>query len=147
MVTENGADVEFCRTVTDTGTAATAEFELESDTTVPPEGAGPLSVTVPVTGWPPVIEAGLTAIVLSVSATGFTVSPVFALPLPYEALSVTGVADVTLRVVTENVANVAPCRTLTEVGTAATVEFELESDTTAPLEGAGPLSVTVPVTG
>jgi hypothetical protein len=46
-------------TVTDVGTVAEALL-LESATMTPPEGAGPLRVTVPVAGVPPVTLVGLT---------------------------------------------------------------------------------------
>src|SRR5258707_12959881 len=47
--------------------------------------------------------------------------------------------------ITVNVALVAPAATVTLDGTLATVVLLLESVTTAPLAGAAPLSVTVPV--
>ena len=43
------------------------------------------------------------------------------------------------------VAEVAPDEMATEAGGAAMLEFVLDSVTTAPVEGAGPLSVTVPM--
>ena len=57
----------------------------------------------------------------------------------------TEVADTTLPALTVNVAEVAPFATVTLDGTLASVEFELESDTTAPPEGAAAVIVTVPV--
>jgi len=44
--------------VTLAGAAATAVFPLESATDAPPEGAAPLSVTVPVEELPPVALVG-----------------------------------------------------------------------------------------
>ena len=55
------------------------------------------------------------------------------------------VAALTVPAVTVNVAEVAPCATVTLAGTLAAVVFELESDTTAPPEGAAAVSVTLPV--
>ena len=75
VVTENVAVVEPCATVTDTGTLAAVEFELESVTTAPPEPATEVRLTVPVADWPLTIVLGLTVIVLSAAATGFTVTP------------------------------------------------------------------------
>ena len=46
-------------TVTLAGTLAAAVLLLESDTTAPPAGAGPLNVTVPVEDAPPVTLLGL----------------------------------------------------------------------------------------
>jgi len=58
---------------------------------------------------------------------------------------VTEVVELTVPVFTVNVANIAPGATVTLAGTLASVEFELESDTTAPPEGAAAVSSTVPV--
>lgn len=87
---------------------------------------------------------GLTERLLSAAATGFTVIPNVAVTPEYEAVSVTEVEVVTVPVVTENVAEVEPCGTVTEAGT-LTAAFGLESDTTAPPEGAAEAKVTVPV--
>lgn len=48
----------FSATVTLTGTVATAVLLLLSVTTTPPAGAGPLSVTVPTDGFPPLTVLG-----------------------------------------------------------------------------------------
>ncbi len=59
----------------------------------------------------------------------------------------TGVEAVTARVVTVNVALVAPAGMVTLAGTVAAVVSLLEREMMAPLEGAGPLSVALPVEG
>ena len=60
-------------TVTFAGTLATDVLLLDSDTTAPPAGAGPLSVTVPVEGLPPTTLDGFTPHELNPTATGVTV--------------------------------------------------------------------------
>ena len=57
----------------------------------------------------------------------------------------TEVATLTLPAVTVNVADVAPCATVTLDGTLAAEALELDSDTTAPPVGAAAVNVTVPV--
>jgi hypothetical protein len=57
VVTVNIAVVAFATTVTLAGTWAAALL-LDSVTTAPPAGAGPLSVTIPVDGLPPSTDAG-----------------------------------------------------------------------------------------
>ena len=47
-------------TVTLAGTVAVDVLPLDNDTTAPPAGAGPLSVTVPVEGLPPTTLDGFT---------------------------------------------------------------------------------------
>ena len=59
-------------TVTPAGTVAALVLLLESETSAPPLGAGPLSVTVPVEELPPVTLVGLTLSEASVG--GVTVS-------------------------------------------------------------------------
>jgi hypothetical protein len=63
---------------------------------------------------------------------------------PDEPEIVTGVDVVTADVVTVNVLLVLPAATITLEGTVATAVLLLESETTAPPDGAAPVSVTVP---
>ena len=141
VVTVNVAVVLPAGTVTLEGSCA-AELLSESDTTIPPEGAGPVRVTVPIDELPPVTDVGLT--VTALSAAGLIVKvacTVFPLKV---ADSVDVVVVVTTLVVTVKVAVVEPANTVTLPGVWAA---ELLSDrvTTTPPEGAGPFSVTVPV--
>ena len=89
---------------------------------------------------------GLTERLLSAAGTGFTVIAKVDVTPEYEAVSVTEVEVVTVPAVTEKVAEVAPCATVTEAGTLMAA-FGVESDTdiTAPPDGAAELRVTVPV--
>ena len=81
VVTENVAELEPCGTVTETGTLAAAELELESDTTAPPGPADVERLTVPVLDCRLTTMLGLTETLLSVGATGLTVMPNVAMTL------------------------------------------------------------------
>src|ERR1035438_7896854 len=80
-VTEKVAEVKPCATVTEAGTLAAEAFELESDTTAPPEPAAAVRVTVPVLDWPLTTDPGDTETLLSATARGFTVSAAVLLTL------------------------------------------------------------------
>jgi len=128
-------------TVTLAGTV-TALLLLPSETKMPPVGAGPVRVTVPVDGLPPTTEVGFT--LTAESAGGFTVSVAVTDTLLYEAVIVTGVEPATATVLTGKVALVALAATLTLVATVAALLL-LCSETEMPPAGAGPARVTVPV--
>jgi len=128
-------------TVTFAGTV-TAALLLCSETRMPPVGAGPVRVTVPVDGLPPTTDVGFT--LTAESAGGLTVSVAVALTPPYDAVIVAGVELATATVVTGKVALVALAATLTLAPTVAAVLL-LCSETEMPPAGAGPARVTVPV--
>jgi hypothetical protein len=145
-VTVNVVEVAFAGTVTLAPTVAAEELLLESVTTVPPDGAYPLSVTVPVElAAPPTTVVGFNVKDAMPVAAGFTPSVAFATePLSVAAITEV-VEEVTTREVTGNVADVELAATATEVGTVAADGLLLERPTETPLEGAGPFSVTVAV--
>ncbi len=135
-------------TVTLAGTVAAAVLSLIRETDAPPLGAGPLRVTVPVEGDPPVTLVGLSAIADSVAEPGgATLSEAILVTPAYIAEMVTAVELVTALVLTVNVALLAPAATVTLAGTVAAAVLPLERETATPPLGAGPLSVTVPVEG
>jgi hypothetical protein len=123
---------------------ATLGVPLVNVTTVPPDGAGPDNVTVPVevTDAPPTIEDGLRDADKTVG--GLTVScPVAAAPFNVPVMCAV-VAEVAVVVFTVKVAVVACAAMVTVAGTVATA-LSLESATTAPPVIAGLAKVTVPV--
>lgn len=113
-----------------------------SETTAPLGGAAALRVSVPVLGLPPVTVLGLS--VSDVKEATDTVS-VVVLVAPYDADRVTDVEDATPLVVMVKVAVLAPAAIVTLAGTCAADVLLLLRVTTAPPDGVGPLSVTVPV--
>jgi len=74
VLTANVALLAPAETVTLAGTVAATVLSLERETAAPPLGAGPLRVTMPVEGDPPITLIGLSAIEESVAEPGVTVS-------------------------------------------------------------------------
>jgi hypothetical protein len=135
--------VEPAGTVTLAGVVTAVELS-DSDTTAPPDGAAPVSVTVPCDVLPPVTLVGLSdsADRVAAAAPALTVS-VVENPRWSSPEIVTDVSDVTDVVEIGNVAVVAPAGTVTLAGSVA--GEPPNSCTTAPPAGAGPSIVTVPV--
>jgi hypothetical protein len=142
VVTVKAALVAPAATVTLAGTVAKEVKLLERVTTVPPVGAGPESVTVPVEGAGPMTVVGFRVKALSVGAVTVNVA---VRAVPRVPVIVTEVFEATALVVTVKVAVVAFAATVTLAGTLAAGVLLLDSVTTAPPDGAGPVNVTVPV--
>lgn len=138
------ADVDPAATVTLAGTVAALVFELESDTVTPPVPAASVRLTVPVPVRPLIIVVGLTETLLRAAGGGLTVTPNVVVAPENEAVSVTGVAVLTLPAVTENVVEVEPCGTVTVAGTFAAAGDALIPIAAPPLSAAD-VSVTVQV--
>jgi len=150
VVTCTVARVSPAATVMLAGTVAAEVLLLDRETTAPPLGAGPLSITVPVDGFPPLTLVGLTVSALRVGlggGWGVTVSGAVCVTPAYDAEIVTGVELATAIVVTCTVARVSPAATVMLAGTVAAEVLLLDRETTVPPLGAGPLSITVPVDG
>ena len=141
VVIVNVADVAPAATVTVAGTVALVLFEARV-TTLPLGPAGPVNVTVPITGAPPNRADG-ESVTLDTPAP-VTVRTVVFVTEPAVAVTVTGVSDETGLVLILNVAEVAPAGTVTLAGTVALVEEDFNV-TMVPPVGAPPERVTVPV--
>lgn len=144
VVTVKLAEVVPHATVTVGGGTA---FGLLDDrlTLNPPNGAGPVRVTVPEDQNPPGTDVGFSVSPLSVPGGVIARFAVTEFP-PTVAVITAVVSVVTADVVIVKDAEVAPAGTTTVVGGTA---LELLDDrfTVVPPEGAGPFSVTVPTEG
>jgi hypothetical protein len=133
----NFAEVAPAATITVAGTVADTS-ELLNETTAPPDGAGPFKYTVfAVDDPPPANDVGDRT--RDEAATGLRVSVADLMTPPYDADTVTLVMLATALVLMPNFAEVAPAGIVTVAGT-ITDGSELLSVTTAPLDGAGPLT-------
>jgi hypothetical protein len=138
----NVAVREPALTTTLPGTCATELLLLDSVTVVPPAGAAPLRVTVPVELLPPITELGL--LVMDESVGALTVNVVVCVT-PYVPEMVTEVFVETGLVVMVKVAFLEPAAIETLPGTWAAEVLLLLRITVAPAGGAAPLRVAVPV--
>lgn len=130
------------------GTVATAVLLLENETTAPPGGAGAVSVTVVEAVDPPCTLVGPTLTVSSVALDGGAVPVTVRVAervTPLYVAEITAlVLELTVLVATEDVVTeVTPAGTVRVAGTVAALVLPLVSDTIAPPDGAGAVSVTV----
>lgn len=139
--TVNVAVVAPPATVTVAGTMA-MELDVLRDTCIPPIGAGPVKVTVPVEGFPPMTEAGATETLCS--AVGLIVKVAVFDTEASVAVTVTVVVEATPVVLIVKVAVVAPAATVTVAGSVALALLDVRL-TNVPPGPAGPVRVTVPV--
>ena len=117
VVIVNATAVAPGETVTDDGTVVIEGLLLVSLTTVPGLGAGPDSVTVPVTDEPASTVVGDR--VSDVNAGGFTLKEVLIVTVPSEAVIVAVTGDATGVVPILKFADIDPPTTTTEAGTVA----------------------------
>jgi hypothetical protein len=133
-------------TVTDAGTCAARVLPLSNMTLTPPKPAGAVSVTVPVTGFPPFTETGFRSSLASETVpTGITVSVADCEIDRYAAVIVT-VSNEVAPVEMVTLAESCPPGMETTCGTIATGGRLLVKWKFAPPNGAGLPKVTVPVT-
>ena len=144
VVTVNVVEVLPAGTVTEVGTVATAVLLLCRETETPPVGAGPVRVTVPVEGLPPIKLVGLRLRIVRLRGAGVTVKVAVCVE-PNEPVMITAVLALTAFVVRAKLALVFPLATTTVAGVCAAPVLLLDSAIVAPPVGAGPLRVTVPV--
>jgi hypothetical protein len=131
-------------TVTLGGGVATALL-LDSATSTPPASAGAVRVTVPVADEPPSTDSGVMLRLESVGLLEFTVSVADRVTPPALAVMTELLLPAVVPAVMGNVALSAPLSIVTLAGTVAAAVLPLDSETTSPPSGAGPLRVTVPV--
>lgn len=144
--TVNDAVVAPAGMVTVAGTEAMKGMLLERVTWIPPAGAGPVKVTVPVELPPARMLVGF-RVKDARDTVPDRMDSVAVLVTPFRLAVIRAFVDeVTVSVVTVKVAVALPAATLTDDGTIAD-KLLLERLTERPPAGAGPVRVTVPVDG
>lgn len=140
--TLNVAVVAPAGTVTFGGTVA--GLVVESCSTAPLAGAGPLKETVPVDEAPAVTVDGLSASDVTPTVTpGFTVTPTLAVDAPNAAVMVAGVVVVTGNALKEKIPDVEPAETNT-FGGRLMAGLLADSVTSTCPAGAGAVRLTKP---
>ena len=140
-LTVNVPVVAPAATVTVVGVTEVFELFSEIVTDMPPAGAGPERVTVPVAEVPPLKVSGLTS--RSVRTGRLTVNVLLSVDPLKVALIVTSVFDATANVVTVTHPTVSPAATVTVAGTDATEELLLVNGIEIPPAGAAMESSTL----
>jgi hypothetical protein len=130
VVIVNVALVEPAGTVTLAGTVAAALPEVRL-TDIPPVGAGPVKVTVPVDDVPPMTAVGFKLTPDTIGALTVKLAVFVALSANVPVMT-TGVLAETAVVVIAKFAIVPPCATVTEAGTVTAALFELRLTTVPP---------------
>jgi hypothetical protein len=141
VVTVKVPEVLPARIVIEAGTVAMDVLLLVSMTVVPPTGAGPESVTVPVEEEPASTAVGDK--VREVRAGGLTSKVVLIVTVPSDALIVAVTGPATGVVPMLKFADIDPERTVTDAGTEAQA-WSLVRLIDVPVEGAGAFKATLP---
>ena len=137
VVTGKVAVVAPATTVTLAGTVADARLDAKS-TTLPPVGAGPDNVTVPVDDAPPRTDVGETVTLAATGAT--TVSVTDLLTVPKVAVIATSVSVATADETASTFTLVAPAGTVAWSGKLMMAVLALDKVTVVPPVGAAPSS-------
>jgi hypothetical protein len=116
VVTLNAAEVAPAGTVTEAGVVAAVVIDDVRETGRPPEGAGPVRVTVPEIVVAPTASVLASVMADSVIAAGWNVSVALACVPPCEAVIVTGVGAPIASQRTVICANEAPAATVAPLG-------------------------------
>jgi hypothetical protein len=141
--TETTTYVAPAGTVACDGMPIIAEFEVVSDTALPPAGAGPVKYTLRLTTWPPttleaLVPTDFNAGAATCSSTDCDAPPAVAVIVTSDALTTGEVGNGTRR-------TLSPAVTVTCAGIAIISARDPDNTRTAPEDGAGALIVTTKV--